>query len=206
MKESDCMFFKRKISENRKNYIVGMITSGIIFIMGVIYLTLPSYYGTSCADIVDINDLFISFSVMFAIINLIKFIILGKNPTKERVGLTIISVIAGIFNVIASMYLDANMVFAMSLLVFIILYTGVKIFSIDYYHDREDAFYYIETLLLVLFIIIGVVITFNLFKNRIVQIIMFGFFIASTGILDIINISIKSLLKSKKFIRQIKLK
>jgi uncharacterized membrane protein HdeD (DUF308 family) len=84
--------------------------------------------------------------------------------------------------------------------------TVVKLFTIDYYHDREDAFFYIETMLLIIFFIMGLMLAFNLFDDKILQAMMLGFFIVLISILDGLNGSLKSLIKSKRFQNKIKLK
>ena len=98
------------------------------------------------------------------------------------------------------------MVLAISIMVFVLAITTVKLFSIDYYHDNKDAFFYIETMLLCLFLVVGVVISVNLFNDSTIQTIMLGFLFIIIGILDGVNISIKCMLKAQRFLNKIKLK
>ena len=80
--------FKRKLkkmSENKKNFYVGIACSIAVFLMGVMYLTVPSYYGLAAMDNINANNLFVSGLLMFGCVNLVKYIVVGKNPTTERV-------------------------------------------------------------------------------------------------------------------------
>ena len=61
-------------------------------------------------------------------------------------------------------------------------------------------------MLLCLFLIVGVVISVNLFKDSAIQTIMLGFLFIIIGILDGVNISIKAMLKAQRFLNKIKLK
>ncbi len=197
----------KKISENKKNFYVGILCSVAIFLMGVIYLTIPAYYGLDAMNNVNANNIFVSGLLMFACVNLVKYIVVGKNPTSERVYMTIACAGSGALDIIlGGFFEDQHMVLAISILVFVLSMTTVKLYTIDYYHERKDAFFYIETMLLCLFLIVGVVISVNLFKDSAIQTIMLGFLFIIIGILDGVNISIKAMLKAQRFLNKIKLK
>ena len=202
--------FKRKLkkmSENKKNFYVGIACSIAVFLMGVMYLTVPSYYGLAAMDNINANNLFVSGLLMFGCVNLVKYIVVGKNPTTERVYMTVASAATGALDIIlGGFYDDQHMVLAISIMVFVLAITTVKLFTIDYYHDRGDAFFYIETMLLSLFMVVGFVIAINLFKDSTIQTIMLGFLFIIIGILDGVNISIKCMLKANRFLSKIKLK
>ena len=153
----------KKMSTNKKNFYVGIVCSIAIFMMGVIYLTIPSYYGLAAMHNINANNLFVSGLLMFACVNLVKYIVVGKNPTSERVYMTVASAGSGALNIILGGFFEnQHMVLAISIMVFVLAITTVKLFSIDYYHDNKDAFFYIETMLLCLFLVVGVVISVNL--------------------------------------------
>ena len=203
------MFKKKlkKMSDNKRNFYVGIACSIAIFLMGVIYLTIPSYYGLAAMYNINANNLFVSGLLMFACVNLVKYIVVGKNPTTERVYMTVASAATGALDIIlGGFYDDQHMVLAISIMVFVLAITTVKLFTIDYYHDRGDAFFYIETMLLSLFMVVGFVIAINLFKDSTIQTIMLGFLFIIIGILDGVNISIKCMLKADRFLKKIKLK
>ena len=158
-------------------------------------------------DNINANNLFVSGLLMFGCVNLVKYIVVGKNPTTERVYMTVACAASGALDIIlGGFYDDQHMVLAISIMVFVLAITTVKLFTIDYYHDRGDAFFYIETMLLSLFMVVGFVIAVNLFKDSTIQTIMLGFLFIIIGILDGVNISIKCMLKANRFLSKIKLK
>lgn len=194
------------MSKNKKNFFIGMISCGIIFLMGVLYLTVPSYYGLEQMTNINVNDLFICIVLVYSVVNFGNYILIGKNPNNEVIWLSIVASISGILNVGLNLLFNPTYTLAMSLGVFIFLTIGVKIFTIDYYHDRKDVYYYIETMLTLIFFIIGIVICFNLFNDSIVQTIILGFFFIIISILEAVDVSLKGMLKAKRFLKKIKLK
>lgn len=189
---------------NKKNFIMGLLGAIIIFLLGVTYISMPTYYGVEMMENIDVNNLFISFILLYVTINLSIFVILGKNSNNESIYLCIIGGIVGLINVILSNYFTKA--FPISFAIFIFMVVGVKLFTIDYYHDRKDAYYYIEGLCLAIFFILGIITAINLFDGTILRTIMLGFFISIIGILRIFNVSIKFMLKDKRFLKKIKLK
>ena len=169
------------MSKNKKNFFIGMISCGIIFLMGVLYLTVPSYYGLEEMTNINVNDLFICMVLVYSVVNFGNYILIGKNPNNEVIWLSIVASISGILNVGLNLLFNPTYTLAMSLGVFIFLTIGVKIFTIDYYHDRKDAYYYIETMLTLIFFII-------------------------ISILEAVDVSLKGMLKAKRFLKKIKLK
>lgn len=192
------------MTKNKKRFLINIFGSSLIFLLGVIYISLPTYYGLESFSKIDINDLFISFIIIYAIINLVLFLVLGKNPNNESIYLCIVGSIAGLLDMLLQSHLTKA--FSLSFAILIFMIAAVKLFTIDYYHDRKDAYYYIETLCLLIFLLVGIITSINLFGDTKLQATMLGFFITIMGILRIFNITIKAMLKSKRFLKKIKLK
>lgn len=192
------------MTKNKKKFIISIIGALIIFLLGITYISMPTYYGVDMMENIEINNLFISFVIIYATINLGTFLMIGKYPNNESINLCIVGSFAGLLNIFLSNFTDKA--FMISFAIFIFLITAVKLFTVDYYHDRKDAYYYIEGLCLSIFFLVGVVTAINLFGSSFLQTMMLGFFITIMGILRMFNISIKTMLKSKRFLRKIKLK
>ncbi len=194
------------MSKNKKNFIIGIGSAALIFFMGLLYLTVPAYYGLGEMANVDTNDLLLSALLVYSVVNFGEYVILGKNPTSENVYLTIVASFVGLVNVGLSMFINKSMNLSMSMLLFVVLVLCVKLFTIDYYHDRKDAYYYVEGLFTAIFGIVGVVTSFNLFDDTVLQTMMLGFLLILISVIRSSNVAIKSMLKSKRFLRRIKLK
>lgn len=194
------------MTKNKKNFFVGIISCGILFSMGVLYLIVPSYYGIDHMANINVNDLFICMILIYSVLAFGNYLIIGKNPNNENVWLSIVASIAGIANVCLGVFFNDSLTLALSLGIFVFLTTAVRIFTIDYYHDRKDAYYYIEAMLTIIFLIVGVVICFNLFNDSVLQTIILGFYFIIISILESVDVSLKGMLKAKRFLKKIKLK
>ena len=153
----------------KRNFYISLFLAGLIFIIGISIMMLPSYYGRIKMSDYEVNNLFLSFSLLFTIINIFKYILIGLNPNREAIFIAIVSAVVGICNIIFIKMFVSSFTLALSIFLFTMLVTVVKLFSIDYYHDREDAFFYIETMCLIIFFVMGFVVVFSLFDDNILQ-------------------------------------
>lgn len=192
------------MSKNKKNFFLGQIASGILFIIGVLYILVPSYYGLDNMAEIETNELFISLIIVYASIHLGLFYCIGKNPTNESFYMTVVSILAGVFNVTVKEFLSPSLTLALSVLVFTLALTAVRLFTIDYYHDRKNAYFYIEAFLTIVFFITGIVMSISLFNDPLVQTIELGFFLIIMGIIESMKVATKCLLKAPRFLGKIK--
>lgn len=192
------------MSKNRRNFFIGEIASGIMFIIGVLYILVPNYYGLDNMAVIDTNNLFISLIIVYASIHLGLFYLLGKNPTSESFLMCIISILTGIFNVTIQEFASASIALSTSVLVFTLGITAIRIFTVDYYHDRKDAYFYVEAFLTMMFFVSGIVISISLFNDPLVQTIELGFFLMIMGIVESMKVATKCLLKAPRFLGKIK--
>lgn len=194
------------MSENKKNFFVGIISSGIIFFMGVLYLTIPAYYGIDNMVEIDTNNLLISMMLVYSLVKFADYILLGNNPTKEAVLMSIVASTTGIANVLLEFVVSDSLALAISLIIFVLFSCAVNLFSIDYYHDKKDAYYYVETMTTIILFIVGFVLSINLFNDSVVQTMGMGYLFIIVSILEAVDVAMKCMLKSKRFIRKVKLK
>jgi hypothetical protein len=196
----DALIEKR--NENQKHFYVGLSISGALFILGILYIISPSIITTQTYKV---NNFVIVLLSLYALANLVKFIVINYK-TYEKVYLCLGSCAIAILNVILNAFMDATTVFTMSIMLFTLVVTGVKLFAVDYYYQRKDAYWYILTMLLVIFLSVGLVISIALLNNPDIQVISLGFFIIIIAILDAVDTSIKCMLKAPRFVKNIKLK
>ena len=108
------------MTKNKKNFFVGIISCGIMFIMGVLYLTVPTYYGIDYMAVIDVNDLFICMMLTYATLNLGEYIILGKSPNNENVWLSLAASTSGIINVASGAFVNDTFALSISVISFVI--------------------------------------------------------------------------------------
>ena len=192
------------MSKNKKNFYVGLIGSGIIFLLGVLYMMLPNYYGIDYLVKIDVNNLFVSFSIVYATVNLLMFAFTTKDNLGESVWICVSSCIVGMINNVLSILFDGDLALKLSILLLTGLITIIKIISISYYRKKNDGIYYLEILLACIILITGVVFSLNLFDETIIQTAELGFFGVVLGITSLVENSIRCLLKAPRFLGKIK--
>ncbi len=195
------ILFKRR-NENQKEFFVGLSLSAALFLLGIIYLIFPSVMN---GKLLVINNFFVIFIALFSVINLVKFILFNYK-TNEKIYLCLLGCGVGILNIILDGFLDDDTVFTMSIMLFTLAVSGVKLFSIDYYHSKKDSYWYIETMLLVILVVIGIVVSLTVLNNSAYQVLSLGFFIIIVSILDAIDLSIRCMLRASRFVKNIKLR
>lgn len=192
------------MSKNKKNFIYYELESACIFIVGVFYTLLPTIYGPTKLGELNVNELFLCMTLVLASLNLANFYVIGKNPTREYLYFSICASICGLVNLIISPYFENSLTLAISILAITITFSLVKLFTVDYYHDRKDAFYYIEGILAIILLVVGMIIAISVFNNPVIETIELGFFMILMGVIESIKGATKCLLKAPRFLGKIK--
>ena len=174
---------------NRRIF-VEFITAIILICIGVVTLILP------ILSIIDVKNVFLIIISLYGIINLIKniAIINSKDYTSFFVFLSCIVVL------ILSLFMDISdspWNLALILFIWIILMSLIKLKESDYYHDLKNKLWEINIINLILFILIGILCTINLYCTTDIQILVLGFFFLINGILELMNPIVTYLIEKK---------
>lgn len=196
----------KKIRKNRKNFYVSAISCGIIFIIGLLYVLVPAYYGYENMELINTNNLFVTLMLALSTLGFGEYLLVGKNPTEETIYFSICSAICGIINIFLKNLLGDVGRLTTSLTIFLIVYALIKCFTIEYLHNKKDAYQYIEILLLIPFVTVSAIMIFILNSSSVVRCVSLGYITILYAILKSVGVSIKAMLKSKRFLRKIKLK
>lgn len=182
-----------------KNYFIGIIGSLSIFFIGLTYLSIPIHQQMNINKI-DINNLFISATLLYSIVHFIYYISSITEPNNEEIFLSMSSSISGIFNYILSNYLEDFALLSVSIIILMILILSTKLYTIYYFKKKHNQYYIIEEVFTSILVIILSTVAFSLYKNIETSVLMLGFVFIIISILDLLNIFFKNILKSKKFL------
>lgn len=162
---------KRTLSE--------FITAWVLILYSCLVLALPIF------NFDNIKVVFLSILIVYCISHLIKNIVIFKFKDYSGFSTTFNCIIVFIL----SIFLDANEPWNLALLLFswIILMSLTKLKESDYYHDRKNKLWKLNICNLVLFILIGILTTINLYYPANIQILVIGFFFLSHGILELMD-------------------
>lgn len=192
------------MSKNKRDFITGLIGSGIIFFIGVLYVVLPNYYGVDNLVDIKVNNLFISFILVYATVNISLFYVLGKNPNNETLWICISTCLVGMLNVVVSFIFKPYIALRVSIFALTVAIVICKMITAGYYKSKKDATYYFEYLLIIVYTIVGLIMPFTLINNTIVESIELGFYIILISIIDGMSTTFKALLKAPRFLGKIK--
>lgn len=170
----------------KKKQIVDLIISIFLIICGSIILLFPLFH------FVKVKSIFIGILFIYAILNMLKFILIFNS--KDYEGL--LTSLASILVLIIAIYLDITKVpwyLALCLLIWIILLSLIKLKKGDYYNDRKNKMWIIEIICLILFILTGLLTAMNLYYENDIQVLVLGYFFLIHGILEIFDPLIISL-------------
>ena len=164
----------------KKKQIVDLVTSVFLIVCGSVLLLFPLFH------FVKVKSIFIGVLVVYAILNMMKFVLTRKSKDYEGLFTSFASMIV----LVVAVYLDINKVpwyLALCLLIWIIFLSLIKLKKGDYYNDRKNKMWILEVICLVLFILAGLLTTMNLYYENDIQVLVLGYFFLIHGILELFD-------------------
>lgn len=169
---------------------VEFITAWILILTSCIVMVLPVF------DFNNIKVVFISIIAIYGISHLFKnFTIL---ESKEYSGFS--TSLNSVVILILMLFLDINdspWNLALLLFIWIILMSLTKLKESDYYHDRKNKLWKLNVFNLLLFILVGILTTVNLYYTSDIQILVLGFFFLIHGILELMDPLVAYIIEKK---------
>ena len=163
-----------------KKQIVDLITAAFLIICGSMLLIFPLFH------FVNVKIIFLGVLGVYVILNFIQFFLTRKDKDYEGLFTGVASIVVFVL----VMFLNVNKVpwyLAVSLLVWVILMSLIKLKKADYYNDRNNKIWILKTVTLILFILTGLLTTINLYYENDIQVIILGFFFLIHGMLELFD-------------------
>lgn len=177
----------------KKVSIYNFICCLIIFILGVIYLSFPTYYGLEAMSEIETGNLFLSFIIIYSLLNLTMFFM---NHDRYNLKLGVVTAIMGLVTSILVKYIHSFLVTPVSLMVLLFFISSIKIIDIFYLKENKQN-YYMKVILFVILDFFGIILAFNMLNDFVLQTIMFGFFVSLIAAIDFIDYSWEYLLRNE---------
>lgn len=136
----------------------------------------------------------ITFSFI-SIVNLIRYILVRSSKDYEGLHIFIASLLSLVFTVILDVTNVKQLYYVIMFWVGVTSMANLK--KMDYYHDRKDNMWKIQTFIFGAFLLTGLLTCINLAHSSSVQIIILGYFYMICGILKIIDPLVNALTKNK---------
>ncbi len=163
-----------------KKQKVELIIAAFLILCGSLMLIFPLF------KFVEIKTIFMAVLGIYGVLNLIKFVLVRDSKDYEGLLTTIASVVA----LVVVCFLDVENVpwyLALSLFIWIIFMSLIKLKKADYYNDRKNRVWILEIVTLILFILSGLLTTINLYYESDIQVLVLGYFYLIHGILELVD-------------------
>lgn len=159
---------------------VDLSIAALLIIGGAILVLLPKF------GITNISKILFIMMMIYATLNMIKFILTKSSKDYEGFYTSILSYIVGIIGVTCNLF-NNSLEIAISLFSWVILMSLIKFKKCDYYNDHKNKMWIIRIITLMLFIIASILICINLYYSKDVQLLLIGLLFYINGILDLID-------------------
>lgn len=166
---------------------VDLIIALVLLLIGIGLILLPIYIEPNMKIVLRVI-----FS-LYAIVNLIQFILTKKSKDYEGLHTCIVSIIALIATFVIDVATSPKAI-ALTIMIWTTLFSLVKLKKVDYYHDKNDRMWKLRVFTLILFILTGIATSISLAYTSSVQTIVIGFFMMIHAILELFDPIVKTLI------------
>ena len=164
----------------KKKQIVDLVTAIFLIICGSVLLVFPVFH------FMEVKLIFLVVLGIYGMLNLIQYLLTKESKDYEGLFTTIASIIT----LVIVLLLDVDKTpwhLALSLFIWIILMSLIKLIKADYYHDRKNKIWILRVVTLGLFILTGILTTINFRYTSDVQVLVLGYFFFIHGILELVD-------------------
>ncbi len=183
--------------------IYKLICSTAIFLLGMIYLSFPTYYGILEMSKIETGNLFISFTIIYSLLNLAIYFI-NRDENGNNLVISIMALITCFISYFLPYFMNGFLVVPISIMILLFLVTSYRVVEIFKMKEKKDNYYYVERILVIILNCFGIILSFNMLNDYVLQTIMLGFIISVFGMYDFVNVSFREVMHNKKFVKGIK--
>lgn len=182
----------RELTRNYKKTknFVNFICSFLTFILGLLFFIIPSVSN------MEPNKILFIVMLLYFGIKVSEYILTRKSKDNETIWIAI-ACILGAASAIEYMELDSNILIAVSLGIWGLMLTIIKLIKINDYRDTENPLMYLNIITMSLFILVGIMSIISIYRETINTNTMMGFFFTINGLLSIFETTI-SIIKERK--------
>lgn len=183
--------------------IYKLICSTAIFLLGMIYLSFPTYYGILEMSKIETGNLFISFTIIYSLLNLAIYFI-NRDENGNNLVISIMALITCFISYFLPYFMNGFLVVPISIMILLFLITSYRVVEIFRMKEEKDNYYLVEIILIIILNCFGIILSFNMLNDYVLQTIMLGFIISIFGMYDFVNVSFREVMHNKKFVKGIK--
>ena len=183
----------RELSKNyrkTKNFI-NFLSSMSVVILGSLFFLIPTI-----SEMEPNKILFIVMLLYFGI-KICEYILTRKAKDAEAIWVSISSFLAA-SAAIQYGSIESNILVSISLSVWIVILTIIKLIKINEYREEENALMYLNIVTMSLFVLVGILSVISIYYQTISINLILGFFFITEGILHSFEVAIRIIKENKE--------
>ena len=106
--------------------IYKLICSTAIFLLGMIYLSFPTYYGLLEMSKIETGNLFISFTIIYSLLNLAIYFI-NRDENEDNLVISIMTLLTCFISYFLPYFMNSFLVVPISIMILLFLITAYKV-------------------------------------------------------------------------------
>lgn len=171
-------------NKQKTNNFINLVVSGILILLGLLLLIFP-WFGIKDPT----HLLYILFGI-YGVIKLFEYFFTKAGSDREDLYTGIVCLLAMISAFLFSSYNQA-LVLGITLVSWVAVMALIKLIKLDFYHDRHHKMFYVNLTTFLVFLIIGVLTSINLYFDLTVQTLVLGYFFVINGLINLAEDSMR---------------
>ena len=183
----------RELSKNYKKTknLINFVCSLSIFILGMLFFIVPTI-----SDMESNKILFIVMLLYFGV-KISEYILTRKSRDSETIWVSIACFLSAA-SAIQYGEIASNVLVSVSLSVWVLILTIIKLIKINEYREQENTLMYLNVVTMSLFILLGVLSVVSIYQEVVSINLILGFFFIVEGILHSLEVGIRITKENKE--------
>lgn len=177
----------------KKSYIIQIVIDIILIFLGMINYLFPTVIN------LNVNIIFFIEIAIYSVLNILEYVL--DKTRKEPLYLFTISAVAAISSLFLRNF-DSNYVLSITLVVWLIMLSIIKINSLEEIYKKYANLFIIKLTAMSVFVLIGILVSINLYYRISTISYMLAFLFISYGFLEFISDFSTYLSKNNKFLKE----
>lgn len=183
----------RELSKNyrKTKNLINFVCSLSIVILGILFFLVPTI-----SDMEPNKILFIVMLLYFGV-KISEYILTRRSKDSETIWVAIACFLAAA-SAIQYGSIASNILVSVSLSVWVLILTIIKLIKINEYRDQENTLMYLNIVTMSLFILLGILSVITIYKEIVSINLVLGFFFIVEGILHTLEVGIRITKENKE--------
>lgn len=183
----------RELSKNyrKTKNIINFYSSLSVVILGILFFLVPTISN------MESNKILFVVMLLYFGIKISEYILTNKAKDSETIWVAIANALAA-GAAIQYGTIESNILVSVSLSVWVLILTIIKLIKINEYRDQENTLMYFNIVTMSLFVLLGVLSVISIYREVVNINLILGFFFIVEGILHSLEVGIRIVKETKE--------